>query len=100
MIKHIVMWKLKDEADGASKAENIEKMCRLLEGCSAIVPGIGRFEVGAAESGYASTYDVVLQSEFDDAEALNGYQQHPQHQALVAFIRTVTDARQCVDYIV
>ncbi len=98
MIKHFVMWKLKDEAEGASKVENIEKMRRLLEGCSALVPGIGRFEVGVAEAGYASTYDVVLHSEFDDTEALNGYLQHPQHQALVAFIRAVTEARQCVDY--
>jgi quinol monooxygenase YgiN len=93
------MWKLKDEAAGAGKADNLAKMTDLLHGCRAIVPGMGRFEVGHAEPGLASTCDIVLYSEFEDAAALDAYQQHADHQAILPFIRSVIEARQCVDYV-
>lgn len=99
MLKHIVMWKLKAQAEGMSAAENAQKMQGLLEACSALVPGMGRFEVGLAEPELGSSFDLVLYSEFDDNAALQAYQVHPQHQALVAFIRSVSEARQCVDYV-
>lgn len=99
MLHHIVMWKLKDQAEGQEKRANLAQMCRLLEGCSAVVPGIGRFEVGQAAPGQGSTFDLVLYSAFEDAAALAAYQQHPQHVAVIPFIRAVTEARQCVDYV-
>ena len=45
MIKHIVMWRLKDHAEGADKSENAVKMKALLDTCSDVVPGIHTFEV-------------------------------------------------------
>ena len=98
MIKHIVMWKLKDQAEGAGKAANMAKMKSLLEGCRGLVPGMGRLEVGLATSGLEATYDVVLYSEFDSAAALDAYQHHPQHVAIKPFIGAVRLERQCVDY--
>ncbi|MEY4022967.1 MAG: hypothetical protein RI960_1979, partial [Pseudomonadota bacterium] len=52
MIKHIVMWRLKDHAEGANKSENAIKMKALLDACSDIVPGIHAFEVELAKPGY------------------------------------------------
>ena len=98
MIKHIVMWKLKDEAEGAGRAANAREMKRRLDECAQIVPGMLAFEVSLAQPGLEATYDVVLYSEFADKAALAAYAAHPTHQALVPFIGAVREARQCMDY--
>jgi quinol monooxygenase YgiN len=100
MIKHIVMWKLKDHAEGFDRAANAAKMKTLLEGCANIVPGIIKFEVALAQDGLEASYDVVLYSEFADKAALDNYAEHPAHQAIKPFIGAVRDARQCMDYAV
>ena len=98
MIKHIVMWKLKEQAEGADRATNARKMKELLEACAGIVPGMLKLEVGLAQPGLEATYDVVLYSEFASREALDAYQEHPQHQALKPFFGAVREGRQCMDY--
>ncbi|CAL8474068.1 Dabb family protein [Caballeronia sp. S22] len=98
MVRHIVMWKLKENAEGASRAENAEKLKAKLETCRSIVKGQGHFEVGTAQPGFACTYDVVLVSDFDDHAALEAYQVHPKHQALKDFVAAIREDRQCVDY--
>jgi hypothetical protein len=98
MLKHIVMWKLKEHADGADKAANAIKIKQLLDACAGIVPGMGTFEVAVAQPGLEATYDVVLYSEFASKEALDAYQQHPQHIALKPFMSAVRESRQCMDY--
>lgn len=98
MLKHIVMWQLKEEAEGADKASNARKMKALLDDCAGIVPGILKFEVALAQPGLEATYDIVLYSEFASSAALDAYQNHPQHQALKPFVGAVRLARQCMDY--
>ncbi len=98
MIKHIVMWQLKEYAEGADKAVNAQKMKALLDACANVVPGVLKFEVAIAQPGYECTYDVVLYSEFESMAALDAYQTHPQHVALKPFVGAVRSARQCMDY--
>lgn len=98
MIKHIVMWQLKEHAEGADKATNAAKMKSLLDACAHIVPGMGAFEVALAQDGLEATYDVVLYSEFESVAALDAYQNHPQHVALKPFVSAVRASRQCMDY--
>jgi len=98
MIKHIVMWKLKDHAEGADRAANAARMKALLDGCRDIVPGIVEFEVALARPGLEATYDVVLYSVFADKAALDAYQDHPRHVAVKPFIGAVRLERQCMDY--
>ena len=98
MIKHIVMWQLKDFAEGAGKAANALKMKELLDACSGLVPGILTFETAIAQPGLEATYDVVLYSEFESKAALDAYQEHPQHARLKPFFGAVRQARQCMDY--
>jgi hypothetical protein len=98
MIKHIVMWKLKDFAEGADKATNAAKMKAKLDACANLVPGTLKFEVVLAQPGLEATYDVVLYSEFTDKAALDAYADHPDHVALKPFIGAVREARQCMDY--
>jgi heme-degrading monooxygenase HmoA len=98
MLKHIVMWKLKDQAEGADKATNARKMKEMLDSCANIVPGILKFEAVIAQPGLEATYDVVLYSEFASRAALEAYQEHPQHVATKPFIGAIREARQCMDY--
>ena len=98
MLKHIVLWKFKDHAEGVDKAANLFKAKALLDACADIAPGTRRFEVAIAQSGFECTYDLILYSEFDDQAALDAYQNHPQHVALKPFIGAVRLERQCMDY--
>ncbi len=98
MIKHIVMWKLKDHAEGADKASNALKMIALLESCNSLVPGMLKLEAAVATPGLEATYDVVLYTEFVDKAALDAYQDHPTHVAIKPFIGAVRSERQCMDY--
>lgn len=92
MIKHIVLFTLKDPA-------NAPKVKVLLDSCKDIVPGIREFEVGIKTEGLEATADVVLVSTFDDATALAAYQPHPHHQGVVAQIREMASGRQVLDYL-
>ncbi len=98
MIRHIVMWKLKEELDGASRLATMQKVKTLLEGCSNCVPGILEFEVGLAGPDLEATFDVVLNSLFVNREALDAYQQHPTHVAIKPFMGSVRAAREAMDY--
>jgi hypothetical protein len=55
-------------------------------------------EAVLAQPGLEATYDVVLYSEFASREALDAYQEHPDHVAIKPFIGAVREARQCMDY--
>jgi quinol monooxygenase YgiN len=98
VIKHIVMWKLKEQAEGRERAANALEMKRRLDECADIVPGILAFEVSLAQPGLEATYDVVLYSEFADKAALDAYAAHPTHEAVKPFIGAVRAERQCMDY--
>jgi len=98
VLKHIVMWKLKDQAEGADKATNARKMKALLDSCADLVPGMLKLEAVLAQPGLEATYDVVLYSEFASKTALDAYQDHPDHLAIKPFIGAIRESRQCMDY--
>jgi len=98
MVKHIVLWKLKDSALGATKQENAVKMKQMLEALHGVVPGLVKLEVGIDFSATDASGDIVLYSEFPDRAALDAYQAHPEHQKSVAFVKEVVSERRLVDY--
>jgi hypothetical protein len=98
MIKHIVFWTLADEAEGRSAAENAAEIKTRLEGLLGRIPGLLDIEVGIDISRTEASADVALYSEFADADALEGYQTHPEHVAIADFIGKVRTARMLVDY--
>ncbi|MBN2037523.1 MAG: Dabb family protein [Chitinispirillaceae bacterium] len=97
MIKHIVMWKLAESAEGAVKQENAQKMKVMLEGLKEKINEIRRVEVGI-NCNANETWDVALLSEFDSLPDLLVYQNHPAHKACVEFVRKVRIDRAAVDY--
>jgi hypothetical protein len=98
MIKHIVMWKLKEYAEGADKKQNALKMKELLMGLNDKIDSIVHIEVGININRSEAAYDVVLYSEFSDSEGLNTYQKHEEHLKVAAFIKAVVQDRVVVDY--
>ncbi|THU00258.1 Dabb family protein [Lampropedia puyangensis] len=101
-LKHIVMWKLHEHAEGADKATNVRLMKDKLLACAQLSSGTLRFEVVTAQEAHAqgleATYDIVLFSEFTDKAALDAYAEHPQHVALKGFIGAIRESRQCMDW--
>jgi quinol monooxygenase YgiN len=97
MLKHIVLWKLKDTADGATKQENKLKVKAALESCAGKTPGMLKYEVGLDIGTDSGPWDVVLYSEFRDRAALEAYQQSPQHLAIKPVVGALREARAAVD---
>ncbi len=98
MVKHIVFWKLKDAAEGSSKAKNARKVKARLESLLGRIPGLLHIEVGIDFNGSGAAYDVALYSEFTDRASLDEYQRHPEHAAVSDFIGRVRLSRAVVDY--
>lgn len=97
MVKHIVMWKLKDEAHGNNKATNAQLIKEKLEALNGKIDGLLKAEVGIDFLG-SGNFDVVLYSEVASREDLDTYQQHPLHQAVLPFIREAVSDRKAVDF--
>lgn len=98
MIKHIVMWRLKETAHGNSKEENAIKIKNMLESLRGKIPGMVNIEVGIDFSYTDSSSDVVLYSEFATKEDLENYQVHPEHKAVMPFILEARLERRVIDY--
>ena len=98
MIKHIVMWTLKDSALGADKAANARKMKELLEALPGRISCLRSLEVGIDVFAANPACDVVLYSVFDTRADLDAYQVHPEHLKVVEFVKQVVAARSVLDY--
>jgi hypothetical protein len=98
MIKHIVMWKLKEHAAGNDRATNARLLQERLEALEGKIPGLLKIEVGLDITGAEEAADVVLYSELADWQALEDYQKHPLHQAVVPFVGEIRSERRVVDY--
>ncbi len=92
MLRHIVMWALKDPADA-------EVFAAELRSCSGLVPGMREFDVGIRSDGLEANCDVVLVSSFDDAGALDAYLQHGHHKLVVGGLAAYRKERHVLDFI-
>jgi hypothetical protein len=98
VIKHIVLWKLKDFAEGATKHQNALKAKALLEDMRGKIPGMVKLEVGLNFETSDSASDISLYTEFESREALDAYQIHPEHMKVKDFLPHVRNERRVVDY--
>jgi hypothetical protein len=98
MIRHIVMWKMREEAGGATGAQNALLLKARIEACAGIVPGILRFEVVLAQPGLEASCDVMLYSEFASRASLEAYNAHPEHQLLKAWVAGLRENRVSFDH--
>ena len=96
MVKHIIIWQLKEEANTSEIKAGIKQG---LEGLAGVIPGLIEIKVmvNPLES---SNGDVMLYSVFESEDALKGYAVHPEHVKVADnLVRPYTKTRACFDYI-
>jgi len=95
MIKHVVVWKIKDPAQKAAHAHAVK---RALEALRGHIPGLLAIEVGIDVGLDAGADDVCLYAEFTDRAALDAYQKHALHQDAKAIVSLLVSGRRAVDW--
>lgn len=95
MIKHIVMWNLKDDVDVRTTRDELKQK---LESLSESVETLKFIEVGFNHNPADSARDITLYTEFEDQAGLDAYQIHPAHVEVAAFVGSVTKDRVVSDY--
>lgn len=98
MIKHIVLWRFKDEANGRTKAENLKQATSFLEELPGMIREIDSFEVARNIEPSADAADLALYSTFATVQDLRTYQAHPEHRRVVAFLEEVRAEKRVIDY--
>ena len=98
MVKHIILWQLKDELSGEEKKVVKAEMKESLEGLMGKIPGL--LEVKVQTEGLASSNaEVMLDTSFTDEAALKVYATHPEHVAVAdGKVRPFTKTRMCLDF--
>ncbi len=92
MVRHIVMFKLKEGADAAEARRKAEQL-------KGEIPSVEKMEVVCNSPGAdAGNYELALICDFKGMEELDAYQKHPKHVAFGAYISQVRESRACIDY--
>ena len=99
MVKHIILWQLKDEFSAEEKESIKEGIKTGLEGLAGKIPGL--VDIYVQTKGLASSNaDVMLDSTFESEEALKAYAVHPEHVKVAdENVRPFTKSRSCMDFI-
>ncbi len=98
MVKHIILWTLKDELSAEEKEKVKIGIKKGLEGLSGKIPGMIdiKVNINGLES---SNADLMLDSSFESEEALKAYAVHPEHVAVAdTKVRPYTKLRSCLDF--
>ncbi len=98
MLKHIVMWRLKPEACGHTREENMDIIEKGLKGLLGIVPGLLSVELGRDVLHSDMSYDMALICTFPDVDAMQAYKIHPEHVKVASYIAEVKAERVVIDY--
>lgn len=98
MVKHVILWTLKDEYSGVEMEKIKADIKEGLEGLKNKIPGL--IDIKVNTNGLSSSNaDVMLDSTFADEEALKEYAIHPEHVAVAdTKVRPFTATRVCMDY--
>lgn len=100
MVKHIILWQLKEEFSQDEKNVIKAGIKEGLESLKGKIPGLVDIHVQTEYLG-SSTAEVMLDSTFESEEALKGYSIHPEHVKVAdEKVRPYTRSRSCLDYIV
>ncbi len=98
MVKHVILWQLKDELSAEEKQQVKAGIKEGLEGLKGKIPGLLEIQVNI-EGLASSNADLMLDSVFEDEAALKGYAVHPEHVAVAdGKVRPYTKSRVCLDY--
>ncbi|MBO4938779.1 MAG: Dabb family protein [Oscillospiraceae bacterium] len=91
MVKHIVLYTLKE---GVDKEEAVRLIASVLEPLVGRIPGLLHLEIRRAFQGM----DYALYSEFENSQALKEYAVHPLHLQAKEHFWHLLDSRVAADY--
>lgn len=98
MVKHVILWTLKDEFSAEEKANIKKGMKENLEALKGKIAGLLEIKV-ITEGLPSSNAEVMLDSSFESVDALKLYATHPDHVAAAdGFVRPYTATRACLDF--
>lgn len=98
MVKHVILWTLKEELSASEKEEVKRGIKEGLEGLAGKIPGLMDIKVNI-DGLSSSNADLMLDSTFENEEALKGYAVHPEHVVVAdGKVRPYTAIRSCLDY--
>lgn len=98
MVKHIILWQLKDELSGNEELKVKKELKEGLESLVGKIPGLIDLKV-YTEGLPSSNADAMLDSTFESEEALKGYANHPEHVFTAdKYVRPYTKSRMCLDF--
>ena len=99
MVKHIILWKLREDLSAEEKVSVKAGIKAGLEGLQGVVPGLLSIQVQTDGVLPTSNADVMLDCTLESEEALKGYAVHPAHVAAAnAKVRPFTAVRSCIDF--
>ena len=96
MIRHIVLWKLKDEAMGNDRDANAAIIKERLEGLVGKIDGLELLKVNKNLA--QGNYDLGLYSEVRDMDALKAYAVNPLHVEVKSFVKEVVSDMTAYDF--
>lgn len=96
-IRHVVIWKIAAE-DQLLRSEQIAAFRSALESLPAVIADILSLQVGVNVLSEDANWHLTLIADFADEAGLRTYEQHPEHQAVVAQHKHIFAARAAVDY--
>ena len=100
MVRHIIVWTLKDELSEDEKDAVKAGIKEGLEGLNGKIPGMINIRVNCDKLA-SSSGDAMLDSLFEDADALKAYSSNPLHVAVAdGKVRPFVKIRSSFDYIV
>ena len=97
MIRHVVMWKFKNEAEGKTKEENMAIVRDRLYALLPVIPELKRMEIGFDLSHTDMSMDLLLLTEFDSVADMKIYAEHPEHLKVSSYVCRVIETRAVLD---
>lgn len=97
MVRHIVLFKLKETLPFDEKLRVMNAFKSAIEALPAQIGWIRRIEVGL-NSNPDESFDIALNSEFDTLADVEAYASHPAHVAAASLLKEAKESRACVDY--
>ena len=98
MVKHIILWQLKDEFSEEEKMEIKKEIKEGLEGLQGKISGLLDIKVNICGLD-SSNADLMLDSTFDNEQSLKEYAVHPEHVKVAdGKVRPFTKNRVCIDF--
>ena len=98
MVKHIILWKLKEDLSSEQKETVKADIKKNLEALVGVVPGLTRMHI-RTEFLDSSSADIMMDSELESVDALKVYQTHPSHVHVAdTYVRPNVEVRLSMDY--